>query len=355
MATQFRSSYLYSIHLSTRELALALLSWLRQRGLVGVKDGLEFSDTLRNQFLGQVLLHQQTPSLAITSNALYCTVASRFNVNADFSCFNGKMDGIIRITAPPGRTLDNDECTGSNTNGGQEDHPENTVMYLETLNLGIEISQDDLERMLRAKFLPPIQDYPQQVGLSDTLLMVSTAFRRSGDRPPTDGQDAARQRTAIRSLLQHRGSTSSSFFYVTYWAIMTFSRPDNPNMIDHFKRFADYWVEKAFPEDARLLRQLPIFENWRRAGGEYKREAQKQINRLDRIEIQDHETPRAKTRSDLMTDFPCKIGQVVQHRRYGWFGIVVGWRIKHHQLVTDDRIGEGEGPRHHNQVYIDCL
>lgn len=304
----------------TRRKALAIASYLIDHDMVGLEDDRRYYD-LQNSFIGLALHSEGHPSIPLISTTIYCAVASRLGVRAELC---GYPNHIYAIVFSP------DDCDLDGKKLIQGAEPEK--MYLDPWESAEEIDEVFLKRGLTSMGIPE--------SIHDTFLVPSSTTdivlrcgRNIMNAVQTVHQQAADMFEGRRSLSLRIAAMEPNLetaFYATLWSSIILgvprgasgAGPPQPAVTTNRMAYLPYFAKQLggnFPEDVGLIEEhvLPLFHNlpeWRGL-----------LGLVSEIRKADAQTRPVVRRTEENREVRFKIGQVFQHKRYGYEAIVVGW------------------------------
>ncbi|KYK60701.1 F-box protein [Drechmeria coniospora] len=320
-AAEFRAREPNLDDYSTRRKALALNRWLRSSGLTGMKYPERNFRNLRNLFIGQALRRgDHHDSLPVISSAIFCCIAARLGLTAQCCAFPGHVHAIV--FASPGRTLDGGPMAVEN--GPRE------RMYLDPYGFDDEVPAAHLQTSLarvgwQANAEVLLAPVPTLAVTQRTAENIKATFARA-----LELQDDAHPELS-QLLSGNSSSNMEAALYASLWAHLLLSTPNTLEWHDRLtcfmRRFASTW-----PEDAWLVEKYlrPIYNNFAPPSGEFAHHARRGLGdpwepwRLVRDQ-DDHLPPPCRRSSFTNQLAPFRVGQIFQHRRYGWTGVITGW------------------------------
>ncbi len=302
---------------STRSMASTLALYLREHGFTGVSDASYLA--LSNSFIGLVLRSPTHESLPLISVAIYCAVAQRLGLDARPCGFRYHVYALVY--APKDYNLDGKYKP---TNSAHLD-----FMYLDPFRSSTEVYKVDLHRVLREMGIPTI-DHASYLSDASTREMVLRTAKNIMNSVQTIRQAEAGLRGTRTSWL-HTNPDMDNAFYATIWAMLVLDPFDDPrsanalvNPINRRQQFLPYLLEHFqthFPWDVSLLSRyvIPMFRD-QPAGHRLSRFVQS-MNRDDKIR------KRVQRRGEHTKNVRFKVGQLFQHKRYYYEGVVTGWDV----------------------------
>lgn len=303
--------------LTTRQKALALVNFVRARDLTGVKS-MDLYSELRNNFIGIALLDSEHQSLPLISVAIYCCIAQRLGINAGPCGFPFHIYGAVY--APERQTLDGTPLAA----GSDPD-----TMYVDPFRSDFEVPPDNLRSQLLAMGASPSTHaaFLRQATTRELVLRTGRNIMNSVHSVQQGAPVVQRNGSRIQSWFATFPDVDRAF-YATLWATMLLSADADGHAIVTLRRrqylpFLAEQFQTHCPWDASLIEQyiVPLLRNM----PEHDRllEIVHEIRRGD-------EMPRPVLRRDPEShkDVKYKIGQMFQHKRYGYEGVVIGWDPK---------------------------
>ncbi|KAF2129998.1 YccV-like-domain-containing protein [Dothidotthia symphoricarpi CBS 119687] len=311
-------SYPHFRDLNTRRKASTLADYLRDQGFKGVPD--TSYRALRNSFIGLVVRSPTHESLPLISVAIYCALARRVGLDAR-PC--GLLYHVYSLVyAPKNYTLD----------GAYKPTSASTLdaMYLDPFRSSDEVHTADLQRVLRDTGVPT-HEHTAFLSATTTREMVLRTARNIMNSVQTIRQTEAGVYGMGPTWLNAYPDMDNSF-YATIWAmIMLGPGDDAPNTQNNSsqirrRQYLPYLLEHFQthnPWDVALLHQyiLPLFAGL----PEYTRlqqfvDSMLQIDARRKPVVRRLATPAAR-------NVGFAIGQLFQHRRYNYEGVVIGWDV----------------------------
>jgi F-box protein 21 len=314
LARRLLEEYTGFADFSPRLKASTLATYLRDQGFEGVPD--TSYRALGNSFIGLVLSSTSHHSLPLISVAIYCALARRVGLDARPCGFLFHVYTLVY--APPDYNLD-----------GQYKPTSTTVrdyMYLDPFRSSNEVARGDLQRTLRDMGVPGIE---HEHFLSDTTTreMVLRTARNIMNSVQTIRQAEAGMRGLQASWFNAYPDMDNAF-YATIWSMLMLGpgddAPNISNAVTRRRQYLPYLLEHFqthFPWDIALLDQyvIPLFRN------------QPEGQRLSQFVVQMHYgdgVPKSVTaRDEKAASVSFKVGQLFQHKRYSYEGVITGWDV----------------------------
>ncbi|KAK7428702.1 hypothetical protein QQZ08_004796 [Neonectria magnoliae] len=363
-ALEFRNSMIGVDEMSTRQKALALNRWLRAHNMTGLVNPERSYRNLRNCLIGQALRHEDHDSIPIISSAIYCCIAERLGLQAQCCSFPTHVHAIV--FAEHGKTLDGISAA---QNGAQRE-----MMYLDPYGSDDEIPMAALQAMLSQfgwqastdVFLAPVP--PISVAMRSARNIRATAARVVESREQTDPE--------LTQLMSGNGSINlDAALYSALWAALLMTPVNvfawDESLEPFLRRFAKSWHEDAWLVEKYLV---PLYDQFaplreRFAGHHPPQGWDDPREILSRVrELDDLAPPVFRRDRERMQPVAYKIGQVFQHRRYRWIGVINGWTDQGtrrlpmpHTVAIDETLSDSSDTelpslvRPRNQTFYTCL
>lgn len=283
-------------HLTLRDRALTIASYLKTKNLTGIGLGREYH-LLEHNFLGYALKNPEHNSLPLISAAIYCEVAQRLGLNAGPCGFPFHVHVIV--SPPAGFDMD-----GNMLNSMARGEP----MYIDPFRSEGETSVHSLKSQL--DFLgastPEKSSFLGESLTSEIVLRcaknILNSVQHMSQFPTTD------------SVLMDITSAK----YAAFWSSVLISGPSRPAELRHILPCLMEVFATNFPSDMYLMERYlgPLF----RGMPEYEHilESLHVMRSVDEIPKQVHR----RTGEHIVR---YRIGQVFEHRRYHYIGIIIGW------------------------------
>ncbi|KAF2252539.1 YccV-like-domain-containing protein [Trematosphaeria pertusa] len=299
--------------MSTRTKASTLASSLREQGFEGVPDAAR--SALRNSFIGLVLRSPTHDSLPLISVAIYCALAQRLGLDARPCGFLFHV--YCLVYAPKDYTLDGDYKPTSSS--------DLDFMYLDPFRSSDEVRQGDLRQVLREMGVPS-SEHASFLSDTNTREMVLRTARNIMNSVQTIRQTEAGV-YGIHSTWLDAYPDMDNSFYATIWAMMMLGpREDEAgglsNITSRRRQYLPYLLEHFqthYPWDVTLLEQyvIPLFYN--------QPEGQRLMSFVHSMHTLDGMRNPQKPRHSGREDVPFKVGQLFEHKRYHYEGVITGW------------------------------
>jgi F-box protein 21 len=299
---------------SPRNQASTLAAFLRDRGYNGVPD--TSYRALRNSFIGLVIRSATHDSLPLISVAIYCAVANRVGLDARPCGFLFHVYTLVY--AAPNYNLDGEYKPTSSV--GLD------YMYLDPFRTTTEVRQGDLQRVLRDMGVPS-SEHRTFLSHTNTREMVLRTARNIMNSVQTIRQTEAGMRNVQASWMSSYPDMDNAF-YATIWAMLLLGPNDDNSDLAHTtarrRQYLPYLLEHFqthFPWDVTLLSRyvIPLFHN--QPEGHRLVQFVHSMHQVDAM----RKPPVHRTSRTVKVAF--KVGQLFQHRRYGYEGVVTGWDV----------------------------
>ncbi|KAI1826355.1 hypothetical protein F4861DRAFT_498031 [Xylaria intraflava] len=330
MAARFRTAN-PRLHLATtREKAIALARWLHFNNLAGLDADEDSVYHLRNCLIGRALRDDQHLPLPIVSAVIFAALAPRCGFEA-YPCAPVYSQVHVVVLSQRGVSLD-----GARLRPEEAEHQE--TMYFNLYWSADEVPAEHVNYLLSGQGLHNGQQDFLTPASTDQIVVktaenIRSSFTKFGtfDRPvsqliPIIGSNKA---DSIRDL--------DPATYSTHWAtiMMTASRPDHEIALWGWRR--SVWQLLAstlasFPEDSWLVEKYicPMYDSFsspqdpqsnREHPSQQIRNKLRLLRRADRTA--DAPTRRSRLAEGIQVKY--RVGQVFRHKRYDYYGIILGW------------------------------
>lgn len=295
---------------SIRQKAVQIVRWLRSENLVGNPDEDNYH-ALRNNFISIALFDDVHTSLPLQSVSIYCAVARRLGVNAKPSNYPHHVHAVIE--APQDQTLD-----GKFKTAIQGAEPE--IMHMDPWRSSEEVPRDQLTHRLSQMGAPRTQ-HIVYLGATTTLEIAL----RTGRNIMASVQEA-RERAVGGMSRRPSFPDIEAAWYAMLWSMMVLGDPADPASLHRRRQCLPYLAEHFqthFPEDLSLVESslLPLFHD------EREHHVLTQLVNTLRVADRNAKAPCPRNK-DAEQNVMYKVGQVFQHKRYGYEAFIVGWDYK---------------------------
>jgi F-box protein 21 len=318
LAQAFREMHGIELRMSTRAKALEIAKFLRGRNLTGLDSIARYRD-LENNLISVALKAKNHPSLPLISVAIFCSLAQRLGLDAR-PC--GFPEHVYAMVYPPeGFTLDGDPVP--------EDH-QAKPMYLDPFGSDKEVAVEELRDTLKElkqplkfhdAYLRPASTKDMVIRAARNIWQSVTDFKHRVDRP--DGH--------APFLSSSYSLDFQSAFYGAMFALLVLGYVDDIRRTVRVATsrgaeatqivfYTIYILESIFPEDTSLVEQhiIPLFQG--------SMECPPLVESVRMARKVDEEPMPIHLRGDhLHGNVKYKIGQLFQHRRYGYTAVIKGW------------------------------
>ncbi len=307
-------------HWSPRRRALAAARFLRANNLTGIASELQYRD-LQNNYIGIALQDPDHPSLPAISVAIFCGIAQRLGLNAQCCAFPNHVYAIVHPN--PGETLEGRRCT---------EIPElETPMYLDPYRSDLEVPVEHLQTQLLAwgvntrdfhRFLGNSSVRNTVLRTSRNILATVHEFRGLGGSTENTGHPTIR-------LHANPFADMDNAFYSTLWANFMLcspsTRPEPADQIQFLPMILERF-ERLFPMDANLIERYicPPFKNIPHT---YQFELRETLRVVRAGDIMPKQV-RARNSPEAIDRVRYQVGQIFQHKRYGYTAVIIGWDIE---------------------------
>lgn len=298
--------------LSPRLKASTLATYLREHGYKGVSDA--SYRALPNSFIGLVLASENHESLPLISVAIYCAVARRVGLDARPCGFPGHVYTLVY--APRFHDLDGKYKPTSSH--------ELEYIYLDPFRSRDEVDRNSLEQTLRQMGVPQ-SEFRYFLNNATTREMVLRTARNIMSSVQTTRQAEARLR-GVQWIHTHPDLDNA--FYSSIWSMLILGpAPDSPGLSStntRRRQYLPYLLEHFqthFPWDVTLLEHyvIPMFLD--------QPEGQRLLQFVHSMHQVDAMRKPILARDDKTVNVTFKVGQLFQHKRYGYEGVITGWDV----------------------------
>lgn len=299
---------------SPRDKASTLASYLRDQGFNGVPD--TSYRALQNSFIGLVLRSAAHESLPLISVAIYCAVARRVGLDARPCGFLFHVYTLVY--APKNHGLDGKYKPTSSD--------ELEYMYLDPFRSTSEVRQGDLQRTLRDMGVPS-SEHGSFLTDTTTREMVLRTARNIMNSVQMIRETEAGMRSVQASWVNSTPDMDNAF-YATIWAMLLLGPGDDTANLGHTtirrRQYLPYLLEHFqmhYPWDVTLLSRyvIPMFYN--------QPEGHRLLQFVQNMHQVDAIRKPVTTRSERTRNVAFKVGQLFQHKRYGYEGVITGWDV----------------------------
>lgn len=359
IASQFREAHPNMYRFTTRQKAIALSSWLQSNNMAGLGDP-EYH-YLRNCLIGRALRDNQHPSLPIVSAAIYASIASRLDFEAYCCVLTRRVYAIV--LSPPGISLDGDRLP-------EDEAKEQEKMFLDLFRSDDEVPVEEIHELLarlgasvaRDKLLSPTSTDMVVLHTARNIRNSFTSFRDI-ERPLSQSNPMIEQnrRDWARNL--------KPALYSMLWAsiMMVPILPDEDSRWDWQQDVGDLlrFFYENFPEDSWLVEKYvcPMYDTFagpagRRHGQNVREVPSKRVRDMIReIRLVDSvvKEPRRRTHLKRGRNVRYRVGQIFKHRRYDYYGIILGWRVDGANGSTGWDDGPSWSQSTYSQPFYRCM
>jgi F-box protein 21 len=303
-----------------RQRAVAIARYLRAYNYTGIPTELHYRD-LQNNYIGIALQDPDHPSSPSISVAIYCCVARRLGLYA-YSCgFPNHPHAVVKLD--PGGVPDGTH--------GDEGPGEVPLLYLDPYRTDAEIPIEHLRSQLAAWGVNPVQ-FQRFLGESSTrnivlrtsrnILATVHEFRGLGGGAQNTGHPTIR-------LYGNPFADLDDAFYSALWAnFMLCSPPAQPDPTEQaqFLPMILERFERLYPMDANLIERYvyPAFRSAAPPDQFGLPETLRVVRTTDSMPKQ----VRSRGPPGSLGDVKYFVGQVFQHKRYGYTAVIIGWDVE---------------------------
>lgn len=299
--------------------------------MIGITSDRHYHD-IEHNFLGLALSRDQHNSLPLISVLIYCFVANKLGLRARLCNYPFH---VIAVMLPP-HGLD---FEGSTISADLEIAP----MYLDPWQSEEEVSVDKLRsQLIRLREVdPPYEPYLQPCGDSEVVLRsaknILNSLQEARDNPSVAVDQTKAQYAALWA-----------------WLLVMSSPQRGGGIAEHlhngFPAIIDACIS-IFPHDASLLKKyLFPYTGHRRDHLHY-------TANVESLCQEDRQPKVPKRRAGrALGKLKYRIGQVFEHRRYGYKAVIVGWDpecAQHEQWIQMMQVDRLPGGR--DQCFYNVL
>ncbi|TQB69907.1 hypothetical protein MPDQ_001268 [Monascus purpureus] len=283
--------------LTPRVKALLVASFLRENNLTGIESGRDYH-CLEHNFLGFALSDPGHNSLPLISAAIYCYVAQNLGLNARPCGFPFHVHVIV--IPPSGLDMDGNKL---------EDGILGQPLYMDPFRSDRETPISDLENQLNFLGASSVEkaNFLGESLTSEIVLRCGKNILNSVEQisqlpnPHLVPVDVASAR------------------YAAFWSSMLFTGASRPMDLRNYLPWLMEIVVTEFPSDVYLIEKhiLPLFQGML--------EYDDILDGLHVMQAVDGLPKQVRRRTVRNKTVLYRIGQVFQHRRYGYRAIITGW------------------------------
>ena len=306
--------------ISPRERALTAARFLRENNLTGIASEFQYRD-LQNNYIGIALQDPNHPSLPLISVAIFCAVAQRLGLKAFCCGFPNHVHAVIYPNE--GGFLD------GRPSAEAADVP--CPMYLDPYRSEDEVPVEHLRTQLAAWGVKNV-DYHRFLGDAGTRnIVLRTSRNILATVHDFRGLDRGTDNTGHRTIRLHANpfADMDNAFYSALWANFMLRNPstrqDRAEQVQFLPMILERF-ERLFPMDANLIERYicPTFRNVASADQWELFETLRVVRAGDSMPKQ----IRSRDSSASMDRVKFQVGQIFQHKRYGYTAVVIGWDLE---------------------------
>lgn len=321
LAKQLKAAHVNFHDLSQRRKALVIARFLRDNDLTGMASELQYRD-LKNNFIGIALQDKNHPSLPLISSAIFCAIARRFGLDAGCCDFPNHVHAVV--SPNNGETLDGPIQKASlgppepmylDPYRSDEEVP---VEYLKTQLLAWGVQADDFPR-----FLTQMTTRRIALRTSKSILTTIHEFRGLG----RNGTDNA-GRASIKIYGNPFADMDNAFYSALWSNFILSSIPGRAASIDQVQ-FIPIILERfenLFHMDGVFLEEYICSSPSILVPADLARlvEAIRVVRASDIMPKQVRQRDRRQSHGNIHYE----VGQVFQHKRYGYTAVITGWDVE---------------------------
>ncbi|EKG10770.1 F-box domain cyclin-like protein [Macrophomina phaseolina MS6] len=316
LAAQFKAEHPDWADYSTRRRAILLVDFLRSAGFQGVPS--ERYGQIAQNFIGLVLSDKNHEALPLITNVIFCSVAERLGIEASPCGYPYHIYTIVQ--APPELTLDGARAPGLEA-------PD--TMYMDPFRSSQEVSRLDLEGQLRTMgaSAASFATYLEAANPIEMVIRTARNIRRAVESGNGLADPAA---STIGIQFTHTHLNLHSALHAALWAWLYLERGDPirggeeaGGIALHRRRILiskvvqqclefypwEIWLVERYM--ASLFHDLP-------EEGDF-------LYIIQREHTADRNKKALKRRGDHTKNVRYGVGQCFKHKRYHYYGVIVGW------------------------------
>jgi F-box protein 21 len=309
--------------------------------MTGIASELQYRD-LQNNYIGIALQDPDHSSLPPISVAIFCGVAQRLGLDAQCCGFPNHVHAIIHPSL--GETLDGRRTT---------EIPElETPMYLDPYRSDLEVPVEHLRTQLVAWGVNT-RDFHRFLGDSSIRnIVLRTSRNILATVHDFRGLGGGTNNTSHPTIRLHANpfADMDNAFYSALWANFMLcspsTRPEPAEQIQLLPMILERF-ERLYPMDATLIERYVCasFRNVAHADQFELRETLRVVRAGDIIPKQ----VRSRNSTGALDRVRYQVGQVFQHKRYGYTAVVIGWDVEcsmNSQWMAQNQIDRLDRGRH---------
>ncbi|CAL8577897.1 hypothetical protein XPA_003709 [Xanthoria parietina] len=291
---------------SPQKKAQLIAGYLLNKKLTGVEADSQYHN-LQNSFIGLALRSSERAALPLISVAIFCAVSKRLGLVAEPCGFPFHIYAIV--IAPEGHDVDGRPL---------QDGSETQRIYMDPFRSDTVISKSDLEAQLKAMGIASI-DHEEYLSIASTADMVRRTAMNIIKAIQSTGQIHDINVSAETAYPESHGA-----LYSALWVLLLLpeENPARPASARYLRYMLDH-VEQQFLMDISMIEKfaIPLFE------GSQNQEQLRETIRVIRAGDLMPKTVKPRDRETLRS-VHFKVGQVFQHRRYDYQGVITGWDVE---------------------------
>ncbi|KAK1830543.1 hypothetical protein QBC39DRAFT_353834 [Podospora conica] len=353
---------------TTRQKALSLVRWIRERNLTGMDNPEADYRNLRNCFIGHALSDDRHESIPIISAAIFCCVAERLGLTSSLCAFPSHAHASVFST--PGFTLDDIKVDVGTPSSEME------CMYLDPFGSDHEVNMDDLrDRFIEFNWALGAEAFLKASPVTIIVQRTAHSIRDTHATIQHVAVDTAREKDMKRLRSGHPDLNLEAAHYAAMWAELMMKQSSSfhwgTNLDAFLNRFALSWSQDAWIVEKYLV---PLYDRFVAAQPpERQRIDWENVRAILRMLANlDSRRPVVSRRytQDIRSRVRYRIGQVFQHKRYRYVGIINGWAANgttalptpHYELAQEEQdrgagadLPNGNSRREEDKTYYTCL
>ncbi|KAK4194978.1 hypothetical protein QBC40DRAFT_289796 [Triangularia verruculosa] len=371
-AAQYIREHPQSKGFNTRDKAINLVRWLRLKNYIGAEFPISDYRKLQHCLIGHALSESEHTSLPLIAGAIFVCVAQRLGINT--ACLNFPGHVYVSVEPPAGEDLDGELVWGRKRPTALH------RMYLDPFSSDHEIPIDYLRAKLAEHGWPSndgsasFHPSPVPIVVQRMAKNIKTSWAEVYSLPENDPKITSTGR--LRSGVPLRNLNTAR--YAAMWAELITKDPSNLRWSDTMSNLLNECFQH-WPEDLWIIERylLPVYKRHEsavrnlnivhRAGWQHVPDIIRMMNNLD---SRGSTVCHRRYTEDIHRTVRYKIGQVFRHKRYGYVGVINGWRTRQmrlpepHTVSFQDAQEEGgrlemfegrSGHRQADKIFYTCV
>lgn len=327
MATEFRKEYRLFNTWSTRQQALTLVQWLREKkGFLGLPMLMGESDyrNLRNCLIGHALSEDDHSSLPIISCAIFQQVATRLGLQADLVSYPGHVH--VSVEPPTCFDADGNPLTPPTLNSGRiyfnphgsSDEVSKALLRRRLVEVGW---QGNPDAVLESASIPET--------ITRTANNIVATYNMATTLPDTHPSQPSLRH--LRAGYPDLNLEAAKYAYM--WASIMMAGVTTPFWAVQVSTFLSHVLARSYQEDMWIVEKYlrPAYNRWRETQPNVlnnhvtERELHYVLNSLRNIDNRVVDTTNRRYTQEIQQRVVYRVGDVFRHKRYGYVGVINGW------------------------------